>query len=564
MAPISVNVLRYSYPRQEVAALRDCSFAIASAQSLSIVGANLAGKTTLANLIMRKHLGQLEGTLSGTIDLHLDESGGGPLGFVFEDVNWMFCNLFVDEEVAFGLESLCVDSGEIRRRVDETLALTGLAGFQRRQINTLSGGEMQKLAIAAVLAPRPTMLITDDLLSNVDVVSAAHLPVLIEAYRRDSDCLWLDLSRRWTDHCSSSDQVALLEWGTLVSKETPLALFERLGPELVWRGEMDVPEAVEMLVLANQMLDEHRAPPIPMTLDRERIVDAVSHRFVRRSEGPRSSPTSEVTEFQVEAVQFRYGRAAPVLNNCSLSLATGRVNVLAGRNGSGKSTLSRICAGLLRPERGRLFWRGAVLSLRALRDKVCMVFQNPEYHFIADSVRDELTLTGGLTPQPEDEKRRRAEHILSVLGLGDKANLSAFALTSGEKRRLAIGIALMRDADILIVDEPTLGQDRKQSGILGHLFRQLAEAGRTILVVSHDSRFIFEYGDVIHLVESGRVSFSGAVPTLFAASSGSDFSRQSDVYSVWERIARDNGSPAWSPHSPRELLDSVEVRAREP
>jgi len=528
---------------------------------LSIIGGNLAGKTTLANIIIRKHLEQLEGILSGTIEFVFDPSRSDVIGLLFEDVHWMFCNLHVEEEVAFGLENLGVAPPDIRRRVTATLEQTGLAGFERRQLSTLSGGEMQKLAIAAVLATEPQILITDDLLSNLDVVSSRVLPELLGQYRRHSGCLWIDLSRRWATHSSAGDRVALLKAGTLLDHGPPAKIFEQLGDRLVADGDVELPELLEMLSAANQALALRNLPKLPVTFERAQLFDAMTRRY--RPRPPSNSQSrapigNEKSSLDIDNVSFQYGRGSPVLTNCSLAVIANRINILAGRNGSGKSTLVKICAGLLKPNRGRVLWQNSPASQRLLREKVCLVFQNPEYHFLADTAFEELYLTGRLLSLPDTENTKQVEWILARLGLESRAGISPFALTSGEKRRLAIGIALVRKAEILIVDEPTLGQDKSQSRMLGLLFKQLASEDTTLILVSHDRRFIFEHGDVLHLLQGGRVTCSGAIPGFFASSSQSDFSGQSDVMAFWERMGNGNHAVEYAPRSTQELFQSLE------
>jgi len=560
MSSVRVKNLNYYYPGQDQAVLHDLCFEAQAPNMLSILGGNLAGKTTLANLMIRQHLGQIIGTLSGSIELTLPPTGRGLIGFLFEDVNWMFCNIHVDEEVAFGLENLGVPSSTIRACVSEALRSTGLLGFERRQINTLSGGELQKLAIAAVLVITPGILVTDDLLSNLDVPSSATLPELIHEYRRRSGCLWIDLARRWTNHVSEADRIAVLRKGVLTDTRSPHALIQKANWSPFEADEVLLPEPVEILLRANNTLGAQGLEPISPTLDRENLLSRLHGRFRVRGRRPIITSLSRCpSELEIKNVAFAYTSSAPLLKECTVSFTSGRINILAGRNGSGKTTLAKLSAGLVKPNRGAILWRGDYADTRTLRRNVCLVFQNPEYQFLADTVSGELYLTGRLLSLPHEKTRKLVDGLLAMLALDAKADLSPYGLTTGEKRRLAIGIALARNADVIIVDEPTLGQDKIHTVALGALFKQLTSAGKTLILVSHDSRFIFEYGDVIHLLEGGQVTYSGLVPHVFEPSTTFDFAGQSDVLNLWRLIQGGSHPIADVPRSVDELFASIEV-----
>jgi energy-coupling factor transport system ATP-binding protein len=568
MGSLKLDQVSYSYPNSASAVLRSVSFAVSPHEKLSIVGGNLSGKTTLATVIVRAHLGQLEGTLTGAVRISFCPRDSNLVGFLFDDPNWSFCNLRVEDEVAFGLENLSVPPHEMRGKVRDALETVGLVGFESRYVSTLSGGELQKLAIAASLVTEPGVLVTDDLLANVDVASIGTIIEAIDKFRRRSECTWIDLGRHWPSDSISGrddDRIAVLAEGRLLTAGTVQDVWEELGDALVSEGKIQLPESLEirrqatkLLLQAESCLTSHAGKSVGLL-----HANPVQRFRCRPCEQPAlPTPTAVLngeSNLRLSNVVFRYSGGGEILKRCDLEVVAGCVNVLAGRNGSGKTTLSRIAAGLLKEDSGAVFWKEQRADRRILRNKVSLVFQNPEYHFLCDKVADELLLTDRLLGVPKISGRQRTQLVLSQLGLTNKNDTNPFALTIGEKRRLAIGICVMRSPEVLVVDEPTLGQDQQQSRLLGELFRQLCREGITPLVVSHDARFIYEFGDVVHLLEHGQMVYSGAIAPLFEQTSKSDFAGKSAVLNTWRQICNDQFLGSNYPRSVEGLFSQVVV-----
>ncbi len=561
MGHIELVDIHYSYPNSVAEVIRGISFELQAAEELLIFGPNLSGKTTLATVMLRTHLKQLEGAFAGRLDISFHNPVKSLLGFTFEDPNWMFCNLRAEDEVAFGLENLGVDAKEIRRKVDEGMECVGLAGFQDRLISTLSGGEMQKLAIAAALVTEPEIIITDDLLSNLDVSSVPQLAGMLRERTVTSGSIWIDLSRRWRDNWSRTHKLAILNEGKFVALGPTGATVSDLCSQRALDQCCDLPEEIEILAMANHELLSRDLNPIPQLLERDQIVAAVSRLFTIRSAGDQRGParngdSNDKLALVADQLSFSYNSHSMVLKGCTFEASAGKVNVLAGRNGSGKSTLAKILTGFIRPSSGSIFYEGRAASQSLLRQKVSLVLQNPEYHFLTDTVREEIRLAVHLLSLSASAAQAKMEEITTQLGLGSKGSVSPFALTAGEKRRLAVGLALLRKPEILIVDEPTLGQDYEQSRLLGSVFWRFASEGGTAILISHDARFIFEYGHVIHLLEQGTISYSGPVPNLFLPGAASDFASHSAIANIWYSVGG-SSSLATVPRSLEELFSYI-------
>jgi energy-coupling factor transport system ATP-binding protein len=557
--------VRYAYPRQRGADRSDVLVGVdldaEAPHSLCVLGPNLSGKTTLATLIVKHHLDQVDGRLGGSLTICPDGTVPNAVGVLFEDVHWMLCNIYVDEEVAFGLENLGVPASEMRQRVAVALSAAGLAGFERRVINTLSGGELQKVAIIAVLITSPAILVTDDVLSNLDVPSSLALPQMIGEHVASAGTLWIDFARRWSPYVTSHGSIARLERGRTAASASPTAIVSR------WDSgngsEVEIPVAAEIALEANRQLIASGQPQIPVTCDRVITVTHLAARFrvVEARSAAESIPSD--TDLSMEDLAFSYSVERPILRGCRVGFVRGRVNILAGRNGAGKTTLAKLCAGLMGRHTGRILWQRAKASPSLLRRKVALVFQNPEYQFLADTVADEIALACRLARSADRRlDDAAADRVLAVVGLEEKRELSPYRLTAGEKRRLAVGIALVRDAEAIFVDEPTLGQDRANTVALGELFRELARNGKTVVLISHDSRFVYEFGDAIHLLENGSITYSGGVVGAFVAETSHDFAGQSEVLEVWRRLGGDGGSGGGGqvPRTVEALMNRLQIR----
>ena len=563
MGSLKLENVSYSYPGATQAVIHSISFAAAPYQKLSIVGANLSGKTTLANVIVRAHLGQLEGTLAGKLTVSFCPQDSHLVGFLFDDPNWSFCNLRVEDEVAFGLENLSVPPLAMRQRVREALETVGLIGFESRSVSTLSGGELQKVAIAASLVTEPGVLVTDDLLANVDISSINSITESIERFRYKNESAWIDLGRHWPSAASSNEKdhrIAVIANGRLLTTGAVQDVWNELGDALVSEGKVQIPESLEIHYRIAKLLA--RTDPCEAGHPENKL-DILPEHFARwfrcrdQQHASRTGNLKEGSNLRLSNIAFKYSGSGEILRGCDLEIVSGHINVLAGRNGSGKSTLSKIAAGLLEPSSGKAYWKDQRVDRTTLRAKVSLVFQNPEYHFLCDTVAEELLLTDRLLGVPKGSDREKVQLILSQLGLTNVRDSSPFALTIGEKRRLAIGICIMRRPNVLIVDEPTLGQDEQQSHLLGELFRRLCLQGITPLIVSHDARFIYEFGDVVHLLDRGRTAYSGAIPALFEQTSESDFSGRSAVLNAWRQLCSDQRLGSHYPRSVEELFSNV-------
>ncbi len=392
------------------------------------------------------------------------------VGIVFQDPSSQLVMDRVEDDVAFGLENRGWPPDAMHRRVPEALVVVGLDGLARARSRTLSGGQQQRLALGGVLAARPGILVLDEPTANLDPAGAEAFMHWLGALRDDR-----------------STTIVLIEHR--VEAAWPLAdLVLALGPD---GRTIDVGPPAEVLgrstapmrdagIWLPQETDSGVGPVFPETTTGDTVVVATD-------------------------LTYGYDPRAPVVHDASLRAAAGERLALVGPNGSGKSTFARLLVGLLRPDRGRVDLMGddpSRLPSRELARRAAYVFQEPERQLLADRVIDEVTL--GLTI----EARGRVDALMDrlTLPLERFADRNPYRLSGGEQRRLSLACAFVRDPRLLVLDEPTFGQDRHgYEGLVAILGERLA-AGTCLIAATHDERFVRDVAGRVVRIEAGRIA----------------------------------------------------------
>ena len=413
------------------------------------------------------------------------------VGIVFQDPDSQLVMDRAEDDVAFGLENLAWPPEAMRRRVPEALSEVGLLGLARRRSVHLSGGEQQRLALAGVLAPGPGVLVLDEPTANLDPAGAAAFVERLGRIRAARSATLVLIEHRVDEVWPLADRVLVIgRDGRPVDLGTPDEVVRRQGARLVREG-IWLPAAIERALRGG----DGARPAEP-------------------SAGRAASSTVPLAEMR--GAGFAWQRGVPVLDGVDLDLAPGERAALVGPNGSGKSTLARLLVGLLRPDRGLVRLGGAdPARLRAadLARQAGYVFQDPEQQFLTDRVIDELTL--GLRPAERDLVPALAATL--DLALEQFAERSPYTLSGGEQRRLSLACTLVRRPRLLVLDEPTFGQDRSGYEGLLAILRQRVEAGTCVLAATHDRRFVADFARRVIVLERGRIVADGPEATITLA-----------------------------------------------
>jgi len=487
-----------------------------------LVGPSGSGKSTLCMLLngIIPHL--LGGELSGKVIVDGHDVAAtavkdlaGSVGLLFQDPESMFATLQVEDEVAFGPENLRQPPAEIAERVTAALDYVGLGALRKNLVWALSGGQVQKLGLAAVLAMQTPLIILDEPTANLDPATTHSVHELILRLRDEGKTVVL-VTKDLDEFMAEVDDLIVLSDGKLLAQGAPRTVIEQHGLEMLDMG-IWLPEPTE---IGMRLALEGRLPTAAIPLTVAEAADAFQGFRFRTQAAPAAPAAPGEVLIRAEELEFAYGGHTKALRGVSFEIRQGEIAAIVGQNGAGKSTLSKLLVGLLKPTGGRLDLFGKPArkwKVQALANEVALVFQNPEHQFLCDSVTEELAyslLAQGV--DDEAEIKRRVDEMLARLDITETASSHPFALSAGAKRRLGVATMLVGGrARLLIVDEPTYGQDRRLTERLMELINNLRREGITVLMITHDMRLVDAYIERALVMADGCKIFDGAPGALF-------------------------------------------------
>ncbi|MGQ9523592.1 MAG: ABC transporter ATP-binding protein [Armatimonadota bacterium] len=529
---MSLEALRFenasfAYAGSAVPAFRDLNWVLPHGQAALLVGPSGSGKSTVALAANGLIPHAVEGRLSGRVlvngrDTTLSTAPqlAQEVGLVFQDPELQFCCLSVEEEVAFGPENLCLPPAEISRRIKHALTAVGIAGLAERRIDRLSGGEKQRLALACALAMGALTLVCDEPTANIDPAGAADLSLLFAELRSAGRSLLL-IEHRMDDVIGIADQILAVDASGAPMAAGPTRDVIESYAEQMRRAGVWLPFPIE-LGLAMRRRGLH-VGNLPKTINEAANLVLSSLSQVRSPSFPTPADTlgrsSLHPAVRVADVTFAYPNGTTALNGVNLCIGAGEFAALVGPNGSGKSTLALAIAGILTPQKGHVELLGRAvsdLSPPELRRCLGYVFQNPEHQFVTKTVRDELAYGLSQLGLTSAEVEARVSDALERFDLADRAHAHPYRLSQGEKRRLSVAAMLTGGQQVLLLDEPTYGQDRAATDALVHILQELNRSGTTIVVITHDMQLVAECATSVVVMLDGRILFQGTPRQLFA------------------------------------------------
>jgi energy-coupling factor transport system ATP-binding protein len=455
---------------------------------LLVLGPSGSGKSTLVLSLAGMIPGEIPATVSGRLELDGTEVRAlGPVGvaarvgLVLQDPAAQLVMERVEDDVAFGLENRGWPAPAMRARVPEALSGVGLAGMELRRSRQLSGGQQQRLALAGALAAQPGLLILDEPTANLDPDGAAGLMAALTELRAARSTTIVLIEHRVDNAWPLADMVlALGGEGEQIDVGPPAVVANRSGAQMAAAGTW-LPASVE---------HQLPGPTFPG--------------------GLAAASTTGAEVVRATDLRFAYEAGQPVLRDVSISAREGERIALVGANGSGKSTLGRLLVGLLRADRGTVTLGGqdpTRLTAADLARRAGYVFQDPERQFLAERVGDEVAL--GLTAE---EAARVPDLMIRLdLPLDRFGQRSPYRLSGGEQRRLSLACILVRRPRLLVLDEPTFGQDRRGYASLLEILGGHLDLGVCLIAATHDERFVRDMAGRIVELDDGWVIRDAAV-----------------------------------------------------
>lgn len=557
MSVITVENLRYRYPHTKELALDGLDFSVEKGEFIGIIGENGAGKSTLSQAIMGLVPQFYKGAYGGMVTVDGIEAGKTPVAQLCGHVGLVFQNPFnqlsgakdnVYEEVAFGMQNLGVPAEEMKKRVEEALKLLDIWQYRDRNPFDLSGGQMQRVAIASVLVMRPDVMILDEPTSQLDPEGSDEVFRAVETLT-GSGITILMIEQKIEKLAAYCDRILLLHKGKQIAFDTPQKVFSM--PDLNDYG-IQAP-AFTRICKAEQVTLADGTYPVTVKeaaeVLREKRLGVYEHANaeagVQKAVGASAAGTGQVQaknaetgarsgqsgtcrkaenvasvdeQFRIEKLDFSYLADIPVLEDLNMKLDQ-RPTAIIGQNGAGKTTLVKLLKGLLKPVSGSIYFHGEDISgktVAMLAGSVGYVFQNPDDQIFKYNVMDEVLfgpLNIGMDPE---QAKKEAAWALELTGLSGKEKENPYDLELYERKMTAIASVLAMDTDVLILDEPTIAQDWKGRQIIGSIIRSLSGRGKLVIAILHDMDFVAENFERVIIMAHGQVLADGTAKEVFA------------------------------------------------
>lgn len=497
---ISFRNFSFQYRAQKRPTLTDINLEIYPGERVLIAGPSGSGKSTLAGCINGLNPFSNPGACTGTLTVDGVDAPHSSLfelsahvGTVLQDPDGQFIGLTVGEDIAFALENSCTPQDEMYAITRHAAELVGIENHLGYAPHELSGGQKQRVSLAGVMVDQVKILLFDEPLANLDPATGKQAIELIDEIQKKTDTTVLIIEHRLEDVLwRNVDRIVLVNGGTILADLRP---DELLSGSLLAENGIREPLYVTALRYAGVDItpDKHPAHVDSLVLD-DTDTQKLRDWFTARPR-PAAQPEREPL-LEVKGLSFGYQKGQQTLRDVGFSIGKGEMVSIVGRNGAGKSTLSKLICGFETPDAGEIFLNGKPLAEENIRRRaqhIGYVMQNPNQMISKTMIYDEVALglqRSGLT---EEQIREKVEATLRVCGLYPFRNWPISALSFGQKKRVTIASVLVLDPELILLDEPTAGQDFRHYTDIMEFLRGLNARGVTVVMITHDMHLMLEY-----------------------------------------------------------------------
>ena len=586
MAPIiEMKDVSFSYGASSQVALDHVSLSVREGEFVGVIGPAGSGRSTLAAVLSGAIPHHFHGQLYGatyvqgldTCEATLTDISS-VVGSVLQDIDAQMVASVVEDEMLFGMENFGVPHDQIEQRLVQTLETVGIADLRHREIATLSGGQKQKVAIAAILAMDPRVLVLDEPTAALDPAATQLVYDTLRRINRERGVTVVVMEQKVAMLSEYCDRVMVMDAGKIVFSGAPHEVFahgeelRRIGCDsprvtriynrLVADGVvpagspcLNVSEAEQLIARALGGRETAAAGSAKAAVVSEAALPASSP----HAPAPRPKAEGAKPAVSFEDVCFSYPGGGASVQNLELAVYPGELVGVVGQNGAGKTTLTKLLNGLLKPSAGvvtvaGLDTREAPVSRIAAH--VSTLFQNPDRQICRDTVLDEVAFGLVLTGTPQEEARERAQRVIERFGL--PAEEAPFSLSRGQRQKIALASVVVMEPEVIVLDEPTSGLDYRECMTVMETVSEMAERGSAVIMVCHDMEVVSDFAERLVVMAQGRILGRGPTRQVFGEG---DLMREASiappqVTELSERLAR-TISPAFAGLS--EVDDVVSV-----
>lgn len=501
----------FQYYSQAEPTLKNINLTIYEGEKVLICGPSGSGKSTIGHcingLIPHSYKGEISGSLNimgkDASTLNIFERSK-MVGTVLQDTDGQFIALTVGEDIAFSLENDCIPQEDMFEIVQDVARLVDMDHYLKQSVHHLSGGQMQRVAVAGVLVNDVEILLFDEPLASLDPATGQHVVGLIDRLQKEMKKTVIIIEHRLEDVLTHPvDRIIVVDHGEIISDMEPHQL---LASNLLTKVGIREPLYIKAAKYAGCRITKEMQPGHIDTFH----VDACKEQLLQWFRETTLSGPVKTNEpiLELKNISFQYENGAFSLKDVSLSFQKGEMVSIIGKNGAGKSTLSKLICGFERPNSGKIYYAGNDVTGDTIAERskrVGMVLQNPNHMISKHMIFDEVAFGLELRGVPEKERTERVLETLKICGLYPFRNWPISALSYGQKKRVTIASILALEPEVIILDEPTAGQDLRHYTEIMEFLVSLNKKGKTILMVTHDMHLMLEYTPRAIVINDGRV-----------------------------------------------------------
>jgi energy-coupling factor transport system ATP-binding protein len=510
-AIIEFKDFSFQYFSQAEPTLHDINLHVQPGEKILIVGPSGSGKSTLGYCLNGLIPFAYKGSLSGTIKIKGEDTShknifelSKSVGTVLQDSDGQFVGLTAGEDIAFALENDNVPRNRMRQRVQEVAAMVGMKDWLTSSPFELSGGQKQRTSLAGVLVDDVDILLFDEPLANLDPATGKTAIEIIDDIHKQSGKTVVIIEHRLEDVLHRFvDRILVIRDGRIIADRDAHSL---VSSDILIDTGIREPLYVTALKYAGVEVTPEMEPGYITTLKTDLSREALKewHNSIQPPDPPQARPSI----LKMEDITFAYDGVQPVLQDIHFDIKEGEMVSLIGKNGAGKSTLSKLLCGFEKPDQGRIFFRGEDIKDKTIKERaeiIGAVLQNPNQMISKPMIFDEIALGLRFREIPEEEIKERVNKVLKICGLSPFKDWPISALSYGQKKRVTIASILALGPKILILDEPTAGQDYRHYTEIMEFLVELNKMGVTIILITHDMHLMLEYTPRAIVLSNGRM-----------------------------------------------------------